>query len=328
MLLQLIVPHWKEVASEVEPLLDSIKIQQAVDFRDIGVLLVYDGDEATRLPEMDWVIKYPFEIRHLHKKHGGVSAARNYGLDHALGKYVMFCDADDMFCHVCALRMILDQIANGFDTMTSAFIEETRNLQTGKPLFVVHENDTTFVHGKVHRTAFLRENGLRFCDRLTVHEDSYFNILVQNVVKQENGKYFPEKFYLWKWRDGSICRHDPDYMLKTFPKMLDSNDALIDELDRRGLQGNAGIHVGMMIFDSYYTLNRKEWLSQTNKEYRDATERRLAEYIAKHRNRWDLLTDEQKMKISTIVRNRSVMAGMQMESIAFPEWFKHIQEGA
>lgn len=328
MLLQLIVPHWKEVASEVEPLLDSLKIQQAVDFSDIGVMIVYDGDEATRLPEMDWVIKYPFEIKHLHKKHGGISETRNYGLDHAMAPYIMFCDADDMFCHVCALRMILDQIAHEFDTMTSAFIEETRHPETGKPWFVVHEQDGTFVHGKVHRTEFLRENNLRFCDRLKVHEDSYFNVLVQSVVKEGRGKYFPEKFYLWKWRDNSICRHDPDYMLKTFPAMLDSNDALVDELERRGLHVHANVHTGLMVFEAYYTLNKKEWLETTNQEYRKTTEQRFKEYFTKHKSKWDALTDAEIMKASEIVRERSVRGGMRMESIAFPTWLNNIMEGA
>ena len=30
-----------------------------------------------------------------------------------------------------------------------------------------------------------------------------------------------------------------------------------------------------MTFDSYYTMNKKEWLDQENQEYRKSTERRL-----------------------------------------------------
>lgn len=325
MLLQLIVPHWQERADEMEPLLDSIKLQQAVDFNEIGVIIVYDGDEATPLPETEWAERYPFKILHLHKDHGGVSAARNYGLDHATADYIMFCDADDMFCHVCGIRMIFDQMDKGFDTMTSAFIEETKNPHTMKPLFVVHEQDTTFVHGKIHRLAFLRENNLRFRDELKVHEDSYFNVLVQSVVEEGKGLYCPEKFYLWKWRDNSICRHDRLYMLKTFPAMLDSNDALIDELLRRGLNERASAHVGMMIFDSYYTLNRKEWLEQTNKEYRDKTEKRLSEYFKMHEPEWNALPDEEKLKTSVVIRTRCISSGMPMETIAFPTWLERIR---
>lgn len=325
MLLQLIVPHYKEFPAEVEPLLDSIAIQQAIDFKEVGVIIVYDGEEATRLPEMDWFIKYPFEIKHLHKPHSGISATRNYGLDHATAEYVMFCDADDMFCHVCGLRMVFDEITKGFDTLSSAFIEETRNPLTMKPIFVIHAQDSTFVHGKVHRLEFLRENNLRFLDRLKVHEDSYFNVLVHSVVEDGKGKYCPEKFYLWKWRDNSICRHDPMYMLKTFPAMLDSNDALVDELERRGIADRAAAHVAIMVFEAYYTLNKKQWLEQTNHEYREQTEKRFAEYFKKHESKWDSLSDEEKMKTSVAVRNRSITSGMPMESIAFPTWLEQIK---
>ena len=325
MLLQIIVPHYKERAEEVEPLLDSLKLQQAVDFAEFEVLIVYDGDEAWRLPIVDWARKYPFKIRHIHKPHGGISHTRNHGLDLAEAEYVMFCDADDMFCHVCGLRMVFDEIYKGFDTLTSAFIEETKNPDTGAPLFVVHAQDATFVHGKVHRLAFLRENNIRFCDRLLVHEDSYFHTLVNCCVTEpERGRYLPEKFYLWKWRDNSICRHDPDYILKTYPAVLESSDAAVDELMRRGLDEYANIYAGMMLIESYYTLNRKEWLEVTHKDYRDATERRIAEYYHKHKARYEAMTDAERMKASAIARERAINNGMLMESISFPEWLRHI----
>jgi len=325
MKLQLIVPHYKERPEEVEPLLDSLRLQQAIDFDDFGVLIVYDGDEAYDLPIVEWAKRYPFEILHLHKPHGGISHTRNYGLDRATADYVMFCDADDMFCHVCGLRMVFDEIYRGFDTLTSAFIEETKKPGTNDPLFVVHEQDGTFVHGKVHRLGYLRDNNIRFCDRLMVHEDSYFNVLVQSCITDpQRGRYLPEKFYLWKWRDNSICRHDPDYMLKTYPAMLESNDAMVDELTRRGMGDVANIHVGLMLFEAYYALNRKEWLEKTHKDYRDTTEKRVAEYYHKHKAGFDAMTDVEKMKASSIVRERSINKGMMMESVSFPEWLRHI----
>ena len=34
--------------------------------------------------------------------------------------------------------------------------------------------------------------------------------------------------------------------------MIDSNDALVDEFAKRGMQENANMYVGVMIFDTYY----------------------------------------------------------------------------
>jgi hypothetical protein len=36
-------------------------------------------------------------------------------------------------------------------------------------------------------------------------------------------------FYLWKWNKNSVSRHDEKYILKTYDKMIDSTDYLIDE---------------------------------------------------------------------------------------------------
>lgn len=324
MKLQILVPHYKEEPKEIEPLLDSLAIQQSVDFSEVGVIIAYDGEEATALPETTWAGKYPFNIKHLHREHHGVSATRNAALDASDAEYVMWCDADDMFCHVCGLHIIFNEMAIGFDTMTSCFIEESRHPETKAPLYINHDMDSTFVHGKVHRRAYLIENGIRFNPALTIHEDSYFNILAQNLT--ENAKYCPTPFYLWKWRDESVCRHDPEYILKTYNNMLDSNDALVDEFAKRGKADKAQFYAAFMILDAYYTMNKREWIEQTNKHYRDDVEKRFATYFSKHGHYWRDLKDADKMAISNGVRTRSVNEGMPMETITIDAWLKHVSE--
>lgn len=322
MKLQILVPHYKETAEIIEPLLDSIAIQQAVDFHEVGVVIAYDGDEATELPVEVWAEKYPFQITHIHSEHGGVSATRNVALDHATADYVMFCDADDMFCHVCGLYILFCEMERGFDTVTSVFIEESRHPETKQVVYINHDMDTTFVHGKVHRRQFLVDYKIRWNDKLTIHEDSFFNILCREIAKE--AKYCQTPFYLWKWRDESVCRHDPDYILKTYNNMLDSNDALVDEFERRGMEDKARFYVGFMIFDAYYAMNKKEWTDKTNQRYRDSVEKRFARYYKKHRDQWNKLADHEKMSISSGVRSRSVGEGMPMESVTIKDWLKHI----
>ena len=53
MKLQILVPHYKEDPNEIIPLLDSLQIQQSVDFEDFGVIIAYDGKESTPLPVED-----------------------------------------------------------------------------------------------------------------------------------------------------------------------------------------------------------------------------------------------------------------------------------
>lgn len=320
MKLDILVPHYKETADIIKPLLDSIQLQQQVDLSDVGVIIAYDGEEAEPLEFPDI---YDFSIKHLHCTHNGVSATRNAALDASQADYVMFCDADDMFCHACGLFIIFQEMKVGFDTLTSCFIEQTK-MPDGQMTFINHDIDSTFVHGKVHRRQYLIDKNIRFNPNLTIHEDSYFNILAQNLTDQ--GKYCPTPFYLWKWRDESVCRHDKDYILKTYNNMLDSNDALVDQFISRGIEDKAMFYIGFMLFDAYYTMNKKEWIDKTNKAYRDAVEERFSRYYAKHKDRWNKLSEQEKMIISNGVRMRSVNEGMPMESITINEWLKHITE--
>lgn len=277
---QILVPHYKESAYVIKPLLDSIAIQQSVDFSQVGVIICHDGRDIPDLIFND----YPFEIKQISIDKGGVSAARNGALDAATADYVMFCDADDMFCHVCGLYIIMQEIAIGFDTITSVFIEETKHPQTKETIYINHDMDSTFVHGKVHRRKYLIDNNIRFNPKLTIHEDSFFNILARELAPVDRAKYCPTPFYLWKWRDESVCRHDPDYILKTYNNMIDSNDALVDQFQARGVEDKARFYVGFMLFDAYYTMNKKEWRSKVNKQYRKAVDRRIGSYYAKHRD--------------------------------------------
>lgn len=324
MRLQFLVPHYKESADVMKPLLDSIAIQQNVDFEQIGVVIAYDGEESAPLPVEEWDAKYPFEIKHIHCVHNGVSATRNAALDASTADYVMFCDADDMFCHACGIYIIMREMDIGFDTMTSCFVEETRHHETKEPIYVNRDMDSTFVHGKVHRREYLLEKNIRFNPILTIHEDSYFNILAQNLT--DKAKYCPTPFYLWKWRDESVCRHDPDYILKTYNNMLDSNDALVSEFIKRGHEDKAKAYVGFMVFDAYYTMNKREWIDKTHKAYRDAVEERFTQYYEKYRDMWESLTEQEQMITSNGIRTRSVMEGMPMETITIDAWLKHIAE--
>ena len=322
MKLQILVPQYKETDDIVKPLLDSIALQQSVDFNEVGVIICNDGSDVFLTDE--FLASYPFLIEYYKEPHRGVSGTRNACLDHAIADYVMFCDADDMFYNMCGLWIIFNEIQRGFDSLVSCFTEETRLFNTTEPVYTNHDMDSTFVHGKVHSRHYLLFNNIRWNENLTIHEDSFFNIQCQNL--SENVKYCPTPFYLWKWRDDSVCRHDPKYILKTYNNMIDSNDALIEAFIEKGHPDKGIFYVGFMIYDAYYTMNKPEWINQDNKEYRDKTEERFASYFAKYKETWVKIPIQDKMRISMDIRNRHVMEGMQMETQTIEDWLKHIEE--
>lgn len=322
MRLQILTPHYKEEPWEMAPLLNSIAMQIAVDFREVGMIIVYDGEEATPLPEEDWK-GFPFEIKYVRIPHGGVSAARNAALDAATADYVMYCDADDCFFHLCGLNMLFREMAVGFDSLTTMFIEETRHPQTGEPVFVQHPNDTTFVHGKIHRREYLVENGIRWNPELTIHEDSYFNVLARCVSKDPNRvKYLSQGVYMWRWRQESICRKDPEYIQKTYGNLINSNDALVEEFLRRGMTDHAKFYTAATILAGYFDMNEPQWLES---KYREEAERRVGGFYTKHRELWDAVPAQQKVEMSNDIRPQHIRKGMQIEQMSLPEWLRHIE---
>ena len=246
MKLDILIPQYKETNDVVKPLLDSIALQQLVDFNDIGVIIVNDGSDV--LLDETFLHSYPFKVTYYKNEHKGVSATRQKALDLSKADYVMFCDADDMFYNMCGLWIVFREMQIGFDSLVSVFIEETR-LPNGDHIFINREQDSTFVHGKVHRRQYLLDQNIKWNESLTIHEDSYFNILCQKC--SPNVKYCPTPFYLWKWRDNSICRSDFKYILKTYNNMLDSNTALVNELLRRNKYQEA----------QFYELRYKQFLN-------------------------------------------------------------------
>ena len=301
-------------------MLDSIAIQQNVDFGEIGVIICNDGSE-TLLSE-DFLKRYNYPIEYYKEPHRGVSGARNACLDHAVAEYVMFCDSDDMFLSVCALHTIFLSIAEGFDSLNSAFVEEAINSNTGEPVYVTHEEDSTFIHGKVHRRQYLIDKNIRWNEELTVHEDSFFNVLCQSL--SNNVRYVPTPFYLWKWRSDSVCRNDKMFMHKTYDKLLDSNSALIDEFVKRGMLDRAMYFFTYMVFETYYTMNKPSWLKNTNKEYRDKTENRFAEYFMRRKDLWDNTPMWDKVKVSDQARQKVIGEGMILESVTIYEWLEKV----
>ena len=161
MKLQILVPQYKETDEVIKPLLDSIALQQNISFDEIGVIICNDGSDVF-LTE-DFLNSYPFKIEYHKESHRGVSGTRNACLDYATAEYVMFCDADDMFCNVCGLWIMFREmnILEGFDSMISVFIEETRD-PDGNVIYVNHEMDSTFVHGKIHRRQYLLDKKIRW----------------------------------------------------------------------------------------------------------------------------------------------------------------------
>ena len=90
-LISVIVPAYN-VEKFIGKCIDSILRQS---FKDFEVLLIDDGAKDSTPEICDACAKKDSRIKVYHKENGGLSDARNYGIDRMQGKYVTLIDSDD-----------------------------------------------------------------------------------------------------------------------------------------------------------------------------------------------------------------------------------------
>lgn len=90
-LLSIIVPIYN-VEKYLERCIDSI-INQT--YKNLEIILVDDGSKDASGIIADTYASKDNRIKVIHKENGGLSDARNHGLDQARGNYIIFIDSDD-----------------------------------------------------------------------------------------------------------------------------------------------------------------------------------------------------------------------------------------
>ena len=101
-----IIPIYK-VELYLEQCVDSVLNQT---YRDIEVILVDDGSPDGCPAMCDAYTLKDSRVKVLHKPNGGLSDARNAGLNEATGDYVIFMDSDDFWVNNDALKKLVDLV--------------------------------------------------------------------------------------------------------------------------------------------------------------------------------------------------------------------------
>ncbi len=168
--LTVIVPVYK-----VEPYLyrcvDSILAQTFADFE---LILVDDGSPDNCPAICDEYASFDSRVRVIHKENGGVSTARNVGLEHACGEYVTFVDSDDSISpdYLAALYEGVkdaraDMVVAGYARITPdgetlmAFTPETRTMTGRDALFDCCQTDNSIIRApwcKLVRTSIAQHH--------------------------------------------------------------------------------------------------------------------------------------------------------------------------
>ena len=322
MKLDIIVPHYKEPWELCEFLFTTIATQRMVDFSNIVMILVNDGDEVV-FDEVKFK-DYPFKVKYIVKEHGGVSAARNRGLDESTADYVMFCDADDGFLNNLALYMIYLEAKKGYYIINPIFIEECMDARDGRKFLATHKSDATFLHGKVYNRQFLVDNGIRFPDGLNLHEDGFFNACAV-CCGEKNAVEINAPLYLWRWNDNSVVRKEFDFTLRTYDVLIDSWRVTLKWLKEHGLERHYKNVLAKTVLYTYYNFQTPAFTVNHNAKYLREAERAFKKFYREIRNEF-LRTDPQILaKLTDMMRSDARDSGLIYEKTDLDSWLKYIE---
>lgn len=221
--ISVIVPVYK-AEKYLHRCVDSILAQTFTDFE---LILVNDGSPDNSGAICDEYAQKDCRVRVFHKENGGVSSARNLGLDNVRGEWVTFIDSDD-YIHKDYLfsfnkNIDADLIVGSFQVIGS---DENWNgiLQCekyGRNILKQKLQDGAFppnYHGswgKLFQTKIINDNNIRFDNKVFLSEDWLFTLnyfiyinSVQTIDKpyyyyerdveeslSQNYRYFEEYFY-------------------------------------------------------------------------------------------------------------------------------------
>ncbi len=116
-LVSIIVPVYN-VEKYLHRCVDSILSQ---DYVHLEVILVNDGSTDNSPMICDAYAQSDGRIKVIHKPNGGLSDARNTGIDHATGEYIAFVDSDDYVDRTYINTMLLAALENEADLVMCNF---------------------------------------------------------------------------------------------------------------------------------------------------------------------------------------------------------------
>ncbi len=119
----IIIPVYN-VENYIEECIESVIVQT---FTDYEVILVDDGSTDLSGVICDKYAQQYSCFHVIHQKNRGLSAARNCGIEMAVGEYLLFLDSDDYYAHEKCLE-IISQKADGCDIVAYDWIIKNENV--------------------------------------------------------------------------------------------------------------------------------------------------------------------------------------------------------
>lgn len=182
-----------------------IKSVQAQTFRNLQIIVVDDGSTDNSKIKVKELKLEDKRISIFTKKNGGVSSARNLGIEMAEGESIFFLDSDDYIDEDLIESLLKMKKQNNIDLVCCNFKKnnEVINSEIQKDNIIALDKETVgdiiyemylgSACGKLFKASIIREYGIRFVEQMTLGEDMEF---VHNYIQYINSAAkLNNKFY-------------------------------------------------------------------------------------------------------------------------------------
>lgn len=189
----IIIPVYN-VEKYLQRCIDSLRAQT---YTNTEMIFVDDGSADSSYQILQQAEKTDSRIRVFSQENAGPSAARNLGMDHSTGEYIMFCDSDDTVEPTWTEKMVgaIQEHPDALVTCGFSRLDENGNtLKTQIMPSGIYDKKEYFQYyysglsgsscNKIYRKDSIRNSNLRFSGNCRYAEDAMLNLDYLDCVKE------------------------------------------------------------------------------------------------------------------------------------------------
>lgn len=232
-----IIPVYN-VENYIEECVESV-INQTL--KEIEIIIVNDGTKDNSIKKIEKYLSNPRVIL-INKENGGVSSARNAGLEIARGEYISFVDSDD-FIELTMLEDLYNE-SKGMDIVFSNFaridslennikIEKNnfKNLEIKEGSYF-YNIELGYVVNRIYNHEFLKKFNIKFKENMLM-EDLLFSLKVFSIAKKV--KYLDKVHYYYRIDINSSIVNtlikNKELMNKTYNQLIEEVEKFLIEFE-------------------------------------------------------------------------------------------------
>ena len=217
---------------------------------DFEIILVNDGSTDNSPAICEEYSRQDSRIKVIHQENRGVSSARNHGLDHCQGEWVVFVDSDDFisrdFLNLIAretyqnqdlllfdfAKFIAGHVSADYPVHTVSFSGDNmlrliRRILVPRPLYADGSADFRSPCARAYKKSIIDRYSIRFSPSLTVGEDLLFNMEYQ--LRARSCVYTSVPVYFYDIHEGSATHGFRSGLLKNHTRLQRQLKKLLEQ---------------------------------------------------------------------------------------------------